>query len=121
MRRHDGLGVIVALVITSCTNRKRRPVAPDMRMGSLPKASLDGLAGAWQQRLANEKVLHPATDLYGGRSFQEARSVANELRATLLIVSAGLGLIEGASAVPAYGCTSTCSICSSVGHPIRSR
>lgn len=74
-------------------------------MASLPNANLDDLAGAWRQRLANEKIRQPATGVYGGRNFQEARSAADELGATLLIVSAGLGLIDAATAIPAYGCT----------------
>ena len=95
----------MTLVITSCTNRKRQPVSPDLHMSSLSPAPLDELVSHWSERLERETRRHPASDVYGGRSFQEARATAAKLGAKLVVVSAGLGLIEASTPVPSYGCT----------------
>src|SRR5262249_46602911 len=43
-----------------------------------------------------------ATDVYGGRSFQEAVLAARTSRADFRIVSGGLGLVRGDDAIPSY-------------------
>lgn len=74
-------------------------------MSSLSPAPLDELATLWADRLGREARRYPASEIYGGRSFQEARSATAKLNAKLVVVSAGLGLIEASTPVPAYGCT----------------
>ena len=59
----------------------------------------------WTERLEREAHRYPASDVYGGRSFQEARATATRLSAKLVVVSAGLGLIEASTPIPSYGCT----------------
>ncbi|MFA9199834.1 MAG: hypothetical protein ACEQR8_01420 [Cypionkella sp.] len=95
----------MTLVITTCTNRKRKPVSDALHMAALPPADLDGLARQWAQRLAAERRRFPGIDMYGGRGFREAVTAAELLDARLLIVSAGLGLIDVSTAVPPYACT----------------
>lgn len=95
----------MTLVITACTNRKRKPVSDSLRMGILPQADLDGLARQWSRRLAAAPTRFRGEDLYGGRGFREAVTAAELLDAKLLVVSAGLGLIEISASVPAYACT----------------
>lgn len=95
----------MTLVITTCTNRKRRPVPDGLRMASLPPSDLDDLVGLWSQRLAAEPARIPGEDIYGGRGFREAITAAKLLDARLLVVSAGLGLIDVSTAVPPYACT----------------
>lgn len=95
----------VTLVITTCTNRKRQSVTGELRICTLPSAHLADLAAEWGDRLSSAEVRFPAHEIYGGRGFQEARSVARELNAQLLVVSAGLGLIDASSEVPPYACT----------------
>lgn len=46
-----------------------------------------------------------ARDLYCGRAFSEAAQSADDLRAQFWIISAGLGLVEAESEVPAYNLT----------------
>lgn len=74
-------------------------------MSSLDPAPLGKLADTWGERVSSEAVLHPASEVYCGRSFQEARVAAEKLDAKLLIVSAGLGLVDASTHIPAYGCT----------------
>jgi hypothetical protein len=93
------------LVITTCTNRKRRPVSLSLQMSALPPASLADLATEWASRLKKESGRSPAEEIYGGRGFQEAVAAAQGLDARLMVVSAGLGLIYASTRVPPYACT----------------
>lgn len=95
----------VALVITTCTNRKRKPIAAGLHASSLSQGNLQDLVGVWCARIAAADTHCPAGDLYGGRGFQEAVIVAQRLAAPLMIVSAGLGLVRSDTEVPAYSCT----------------
>jgi len=95
----------VAVIITTCTNRKRKEVAPDLRICAVETASLTEVAGQWAKRLASAGECYLPAAIYGGRGFQEARSVAGVLEARLLIVSAGLGLVDATTQVPSYACT----------------
>lgn len=95
----------MAVVITTCTNRKRKPVADGLHASSLPKGRLPDVASAWCARVGAAEARYPAADLYGGRGFQEANVVAGKLDAPLLIVSAGLGLVRSETAIPSYACT----------------
>jgi hypothetical protein len=47
----------------------------------------------------------PAIDLYAGRGLIEARRAAENVGGRLIIISAGLGLVAGETAVPAYSLT----------------
>ncbi len=95
----------MTLVITTCTNRKRKPIPDGLHVSALPKAPMVDLAVDWVSRLAAADALFPALDLYGGRSFQEAALAADLLDARLMVVSAGLGLISADARVPPYACT----------------
>lgn len=95
----------VPLVITTCTNRKRKPISDALHASALPEAHLATLAGEWGRRLASAGERFSAGDLYGGRSFQAAVKAARELDAELMIVSAGLGLVSADQKVPSYACT----------------
>jgi hypothetical protein len=107
MRRNGGRGRgnFTMNVITNCSNRKRRPIAAKLHAASLPRANQSQLAAEWGRRLAAQATRSPASELYGGRGFQEAVLAANCLRAELFVASAGLGLIRASSLVPAYACT----------------
>lgn len=79
---------------------KRQPVSPDLHMSSLSPAPLDELVSYWSERLERETRPPSVSDVYGGRSFQEARATAAKLGAKLVVVSAGLGLIEASTPIP---------------------
>lgn len=63
------------------------------------------VAADWCERLRKAVVLHPASEIYGGRGFREAMAAASLLEAQLMVVSAGLGLIDAARLVPSYAAT----------------
>lgn len=93
------------LIITTCTNRKRRPVASELHAGGLPRGELAEVAAAWGKRLTQATVTYPADTLYGGRSFRDSVLAANKVNARLFVVSAGLGLIDADAQIPSYACT----------------
>jgi hypothetical protein len=95
----------VTLVITTCTNRKRKPIPDGLHVSALSQAPIAEVASDWVGRLSATVDLFPARDIYGGRSFQEALFAADLLDARLLIVSAGLGLVSADARVPPYACT----------------
>lgn len=95
----------MTIVITSCTNRKRKPVARARHISDLSKASITDLAHSWGRRLEAADEHFPAASVYGGRAFQEASTAARTLEARLLVVSAGLGLIGATDTIPPYACT----------------
>lgn len=95
----------VTLVITTCTNRKRRPVPDSLYMHALPQASLSAVAAEWALRMNAAEDRFPAHEIYGGRGFQEAISASEALDARLMVVSAGLGLVYASTRVPPYACT----------------
>ena len=65
------------------------------------------VAKAWLGRLesAAPSAGVIASELYAGRSFVRVRNVANDLGCRFFVVSAGLGLLDGATAVPSYDLT----------------
>ena len=95
----------MTLVITTCTNRKRKPISERLHASALLQGEMTDVAEEWARRLASASDLYPASDLYGGRGFQEAVLATDILNGDLLVASAGLGLVEARSKVPAYACT----------------
>lgn len=102
------------LVITACTNRKRQAVPDDLRVSTIPIGTVAAVAAQWAERLRVSPMRLPASTIYGGRSFQEASEAARQLDARLLVVSAGLGLIDATDRIPAYGCTVAAGVPDSV-------
>jgi hypothetical protein len=96
---------LVTLVITTCTNRKRKPIADGRHVSGLPQSTISDLALDWVRRLEADGDVFPARDIYGGRSFREAALAADLIGARLFVVSAGLGLVSADARVPPYACT----------------
>lgn len=97
----------VAAIATPCSARKEKLPAESLRASKLPRASQNVVAKAWLGKLesaaASEGAL--ASELYSGRSFRRVRDVANLLGCRLFVVSAGLGLLDGTTAIPSYDLT----------------
>lgn len=91
------------LVVTTCSagKRCRRPLS----VNSLPRGSLKVTADAWVRKLAKERDLQPASNVYKGRAFQIASIAANVLAADLSILSAGLGFVRSETSIPGYDLT----------------
>jgi len=94
-------------LITSCTNRKRQPAPPQLRARNLGPGSIHVVATDWANRVRGEQSRTRARDLYGGRSFSEAKAASTIAGAALYIVSAGLGLVEADDLIPSYSLTVT--------------
>ncbi|MDR6846953.1 hypothetical protein [Sphingomonas sp. BE137] len=105
----------MTLVITTCTNRKRKPVSDRLHVSALPQAKIADLATDWASRLSAAPAVFAASEIYGGRAFQEAVLAAEILDAQLMVVSAGLGLVFGNERVPPYSCTVLIDAPDSVG------
>jgi hypothetical protein len=93
------------VVITACTNRKRLPPAAGLRACELPAGSVEEVAGTWLGLLARAEVRVPAERLYCGRAFKDAAAAARAAGASLLVVSAGLGLVGARDPAPGYSLT----------------
>src|SRR5262249_18781942 len=94
-----------AQIVTTCTERKRFAIPPELRASSLPLGSIQDLASEWNARVGATHDCHPALKTYCGRSFQEAVAAAKALGVDLRVISAGLGLVEASRSIPAYGLT----------------
>lgn len=95
----------MTIVITSCTNRKRKPVEAGLVASALTSGDLSSAAKEWGCHLRAASNTYPADQVYGGRAFQEARLAAEKARGRLLIISAGLGAVEALQPIPSYACT----------------
>lgn len=95
----------MTIVISNCSKRKRFPAASALHARELTIGSMDRVAVSWSDRLQAAESATIAKDLYAGRAFHEAAQAAIELGARLAIVSAGLGLVDGAVLVPGYSLT----------------
>jgi hypothetical protein len=92
-------------IITTCTNRKRRPADPRLRARDLAVGGVGDVASEWLARVAAAEFTGTAATLYAGRSFQEAKRAAVACGGRLLIVSAGLGLTDAQAETPSYDLT----------------
>lgn len=94
-----------AVIVTSCTARKRgvrRPLSLDR---SMMGPCLASTAERWRTALRQQSLRVAAADLYAGRSFVEARRTAASAGGLLFVVSAGLGLVAAEDQVPGYNLT----------------
>jgi len=97
------------IVITSCTNRKKKAGTVLALEGTDTAASLFELARAWSQQVQAlcKSETQVAVELYAGRSITEAKRVAESLSAPLYIVSAGHGLLCPDDHIPSYNVTTS--------------
>jgi hypothetical protein len=94
-------------LVVGCTSRKRAPIPPRLRLGSIPDQDTGARAKAWLKRLRTEPVeTRPAGQLYAGDHWQVALSIlSSDDPADLSIVSAGYGLITLGTEVKPYSAT----------------
>lgn len=99
------------IVITSCTNRKKKSGIVLTLENAACTNSLVALAHGWYQQVqsVDSTGVYRARDLYIGRSMSEARKAAERVAAPLYIVSAGHGLVHGDEQIPSYNVTVTAS------------
>jgi len=97
-------------IVVTCTNRKRHPVPPQLRLGNLSHRRPAARFAAWTARLdGGAHPRYPAVDLYAGEHWQIAKTLTIDSpeakKATLWIASAGYGLIPADTAICAYAAT----------------
>lgn len=93
------------LVVTTCSNRKRRTNLPSLTAEGLPMGPVDEVASNWITLLRGAETVQ-LTDLYCGRGFQVAMETAKTPE-SLYIISAGIGLNLASSSAPSYSLTVT--------------
>src|SRR5262245_44463156 len=95
-------------VIASCTDRKRLPVPPKLRLREIPDARPQIRAERWWRRLSTHQGRNvAAAELYGGDHWSVARSLpdvaaANGRSAQLWVASAGYGLVPANAPLRPY-------------------
>lgn len=93
------------LVITHCTKRKRAAATEALQAHRLRVGTTAQVASDWASRLVAAPAALQAKDLYAGRGMVEARRAADATGGRFAIISAGLGLVDGDTFVPAYSLT----------------
>lgn len=94
-----------AIIVTSCTNRKKN-TGELLHLGNdNDVATAHELAKRWNDLLLGAQHRIPAIDLYQGRSFTEARLAAKTANAQLFVASAGHGVVRSDQLLPAYNLT----------------
>ena len=93
------------MIIIPCTDRKRQVPGPKLLARNLPQGSIDNVAQNWAKIINSSSHSFNANQIYCGRPFAEALKAANACQAKLVVVSAGLGLVDMYSKIPTYGLT----------------
>lgn len=96
---------VKCIVVTSCTARKRNSGTAVKFSRRIVGANIRQTVQRWRKELQGGVPRTPVGQLYVGRSISDARWVANQLRAPMHVVSAGLGLIDAEEEVPPYDLT----------------
>lgn len=93
------------LFIVSCSKTKTISPARDLRARELVAGTADEVASTWSACLHRAEPVALASQLYGGRNFAEALKAARISRASIYIVSAGLGVVHSDDRLPSYDLT----------------
>lgn len=88
------------LVIGCCSASKA--VDATLLVAELPIGHIEDIAERWLASLSGTEPGIAAADLYTGRCFKYTKAAAACLKADLGILSAGLGYVDGARAIPSY-------------------
>lgn len=95
----------MATIVVNCSKRKRMAPTLNLSAQNLRRGSLAQVGRQWDERVASSDRPIKAGCLYGGRQFREASLVNGALGSSLLIVSAGLGVLRADDLVPSYSLT----------------
>lgn len=83
------------------------PLDSTLQAREAPTGSTNEVATWWSRRLKAAPATTSVRNIYGGRAFVDAVEAARQAEAGLLVVSAGLGLIDADTQAPAYSLTTT--------------
>ncbi len=113
----------ITLLVAPCSARKMKLPVASLCANKLPRGTQAAVAEAWLARLASapRERLTPSRELYAGRTYQRIRALSEQAGYRLLVISAGLGLVESSTAVPSYDLTLSPSAMHSLRTKIASR
>ena len=99
----------LTLVVT-CTDRKSARPVDSLRVGNLPPAPMPERARQWRDALHEQNTRTPLRRLYQGDAWTQVLKLEESARRagfdpTLLVASAGLGLVSADEEWPAYAAT----------------
>ena len=92
-------------VVTNCTARKSGSGGAVTLPVAFTGTSVQALARGWVEATRQAVGNVEARSLYLGRAFREGRLAADSIGASLFVVSAGFGLVSGATRIPNYNLT----------------
>lgn len=97
-------------LIVTCTDRKSARPVDDLRVGNLPPARAEERAIRWRNALTKQGSRICLRELYQGDAWTQALKLEHSARSagfepTLVVASAGLGLVEADEEWPAYAAT----------------
>ena len=104
----------IASAVTICAKQKRHRVSPSATPVEFAAGPQAALTNRWQATLASLPPVTPGHRLYAGRAFGLVRDLTGAGSGRLLIISAGLGLVDGASELPIYGLTVSRGVAESI-------
>lgn len=90
-------------LVAACTNRKA--ARAKIRARDLPAGSLDARARIWARQLQKSEAATSAKDMYQGEHWAVARTAANRSDVSLLVASAGYGLVLASTGIAGYSAT----------------
>lgn len=93
------------VLITSCSNRKRREAGSSLELPTDSMLSAKELAERWWKLASKQDRTFGPNELYCGRSIREISSVASDLHVPLYFISAGFGLLSTSDKIPSYNVT----------------
>ena len=93
------------MIIIPCSDRKRQVSGPKFLARNLSLGTVDNVAKSWAKAINSTTHNFTANQIYCGRAFSEAFKAADECNAKLIVISAGLGLVDMCLKIPTYGLT----------------
>lgn len=95
----------IASAVTICTNQKRVRATDGATPSALRNSPLPDLAAQWRSTIDALPAWGVSRSLYAGRAFGLVRDISAAHAGRMFVVSAGLGLVDDETALPAYGLT----------------
>ena len=93
------------LILIPCSDRKLQTPNTNCLARNQTSGNISDVAENWVKNLRSSQNTFTQTQIYCGRSILEARKAAASFDANLLVISAGLGLVDNHARIPSYGLT----------------
>ena len=103
-----------AAVVTPCTASKTVVADKSLNAEILKPSRQSAVAAKWLAQLRGQVPVAAASSLYNGNGFERVRLVAESANIPMYIASAGLGLVNGRTRIPAYNLTVSAGAPSSI-------